>query len=103
MAYPAKSPAELQRELGEAFRRIRISRRLTQKELAEKAGVVPRSIIKLERGAGSTVETMVRALNALGAAEAISLLAPVPQISPMALLRHEARQPKRVRHSLRKP
>jgi transcriptional regulator with XRE-family HTH domain len=96
-----KSPLELQQELGAALQALRISRRLTQAEVADKAGLALRSLASLERGEGSSVDTLVRALNALEATDAIAKLAPTPQVSPLAMLRHEAGRPKRVRHRTR--
>jgi len=94
----AKSPQELQRDLGAALRTLRIARGLTQAEVAAKAGVAQRSIAALERAGKSSLETFVRALNALDAAEVIARLAPRPQVSPLALLHHEGEGPRRVRH-----
>ncbi|MDB6095219.1 MAG: transcriptional regulator, family [Verrucomicrobia bacterium] len=92
-----KSTAELQAELGQALRALRINRQLTQENLAVKAGVSLRSLANLERNGGATLQTLVRALNAMGAAGTISQLVPQPQISPLAMLRHETGRPQRVR------
>lgn len=99
----AKSPAELQHDLGDALRALRINRRLTQADVAAKAGLAQRSLASLERGEGSSVETLVRTLNALNATDAIAKLAPTPQVSPLAMLRHDAGLPQRVRHRTRAP
>jgi transcriptional regulator with XRE-family HTH domain len=93
-----KSPAELQRDLGAALRSLRVSAGQTQSELAAKAGVALRSIATLERSGNSSLETFVRALNALQAADVIAKLAPQPQVSPLALLRHGDNVRRRVRH-----
>jgi transcriptional regulator with XRE-family HTH domain len=98
MTGPAKSPAELQRELGAALRTLRINRRLTQAEVAAKAGVALRSLATLERAGNSSLETFVRTLNALQAADVIAKLAPQPQVSPLAMLRNQGSAPRRVRH-----
>ena len=92
-----KSPKELQQDLGVALRNLRINRGLKQVEVAAKAGIALRSLANMERGAGSTIETLVRTLNALGAADVIAKLAPPPQVSPLAMLRKESRLPLRVR------
>jgi transcriptional regulator with XRE-family HTH domain len=92
-----KSPADLQQQLGAGIRALRISRQLTQRDLAGKAGVSHQSVAKLERAAGSTVETLVRLLHALNATELITNLAPQIQVSPLALLR-SPKPPQRVRH-----
>src|SRR4051812_32951452 len=91
-----KSPADLQSDLGRAIRALRISRRLTQRDLAAKANISPLAVAKLERAEGSNVTTLVRVLHALDAAEFIQHLAPTPQVSPLALLR-SAEAPQRVR------
>jgi transcriptional regulator with XRE-family HTH domain len=96
-----KSPMELQRDLGAALRSIRLNSGMTQAEVAAKAGVALRSFAALERSGNSSLETFVRALKALQAADVIAKLAPQPQVSPLALLRHGDRVPRRVRH--RKP
>ena len=90
-----RSPAELQSELGERLRALRLNRNLAQSEVAAKAGVSLRSVINLEGGRGSTVETLVRVLNAMDAADK-------PQISPLALL-HSPRPQRRVRRPRFKP
>ncbi len=94
------TPAELQQKLGSGLRGLRLQKNFTQKELAEKAGVAPRSLTNLENGKGSSIETLVRALKALGATSAIENLAPAATISPLALLRtptppQRARKPRK--------
>jgi transcriptional regulator with XRE-family HTH domain len=96
-----KSPAELQRDLGAALRALRLNSGLTQSETAAKAGVSLRSLATLERSGNSSLETFVRALNALNAADVIAKLAPQPQVSPLAMLRHGGNGPRRVRHRSR--
>ncbi len=97
MTYTVKSPAELQRELGAAVRALRVNRGLMQSEVAAKAGVSLRSLATLEQSGSSSLETFVRALNALQAADVIAKLVPQPQVSPLAMLRHQGRAPQRVR------
>jgi transcriptional regulator with XRE-family HTH domain len=101
MEYSIKSPIELQHDLGETVRAIRVGRGLTQSEVAAKAGVALRSLANLERTGNSSLETFVRALNALQAADVISKLAPQPQVSPLAMLRHGGQAPRRVRRRSR--
>jgi transcriptional regulator with XRE-family HTH domain len=96
-----KSPAELQHGIGSALRKLRINRGLTQAEVAAKAGVALRSLAALERRGNSSLKTFVRALNALQATDMIAKLAPQPQVSPLAILRHGADEPRRVRHRRR--
>lgn len=96
-----RTPEELQIDLGSRVRAQRIHRRMTQAEVAAKAGVGLRSVIALEKGTGSTVETFVRVLKALGAEDLITELLPEPEISPMAMLLKRSKPVLRVRHSRR--
>ena len=90
---------QLQRQLGEAVRRLRLEHDVDQMTLAEIAGVSRRTVINLEQGRGATTATLVSVVDALGAAEWIETLCPPPTLSPMALLRmqqeQERNQPKR--------
>ena len=81
---------------------MRLNRRMTQAEVAAKAGVSLRSLAALERVGNSSLETFVRALNALQGADVIAKLVPQPTVSPLALLRSHGSAAPRVRHSTRK-
>jgi transcriptional regulator with XRE-family HTH domain len=81
-----KSPDEIVADLGERLRALRLGADLTQAAVADKAGVSERSLRDLESGQGSTVETLVRVLKALGVQDLIGAIAPRPAISPMQLL-----------------
>jgi transcriptional regulator with XRE-family HTH domain len=93
-----QSPSELQRELGETVRALRVNRGLTQAEAAAKAGVALRSLAALERAGKSSLETFVRALSALQASDVIGKIAPQPQVSPLAVLHNQGKARRRVRH-----
>lgn len=85
--------------IGSAIRSFRVARHLTQNEAAAKAGLSLKALASLERGEGSSLETFVRALQALGATHVIETMAPRPRVSPIALLKSD-RPPQRVRHRL---
>lgn len=92
------TPDEIQAAIGERMKRLRLDRKLTQIDAAAKAGVSRRSLQKLESGAGSTLDTYVRVLKALGQLDTLDLLAPKPTVSPMELLdtgRPRQRAPRR--------
>ena len=82
-----KSPAELRSELGAAIKASRLSRNLTQSQVASKADIALRALVHLEAGDGSSTDTLVRTLKAMGAADMIGRLVPPPGISPIALLK----------------
>ncbi len=81
------TPEELAKELGSRLRAMRIHRDLEQVELAERAGVAVRTLRALELGQGSTTETLLRVLKALESLQGLEALAPVPSVSPLALLK----------------
>jgi transcriptional regulator with XRE-family HTH domain len=93
-----KTPDELQANLGERLRRLRLSRNIDQRAAAAKAGISERALRNLESGNGSTVETLLRTLKALGYTQGIEMLAPETTVDPLALL-HRAKPPQRVRRS----
>lgn len=84
------------------MRAIRLSRNLRQSELAAKAGLSLRSVHNLEAGAGSTIESLVRVLKALDASDALEMLAPQPQVSPLQVLRQGAQARRQGRRRARK-
>jgi len=81
------SPHELEVALGSRLRELRLRQNLGQAEVAASAGVGRKAIYTLESGGGSTVETLLRVLKALGITDPIAALAPAPQVSPLAVLR----------------
>ncbi|WP_329832687.1 helix-turn-helix transcriptional regulator [Stenotrophomonas geniculata] len=84
---PIKSPDEILADLGERIKQRRLASGLTQKTLADKAGVSRRAVIELEAGTGSTLQTLARVLKAMDLGDSLSTLVPVPRVSPMSMLR----------------
>ena len=81
-----QSPEELQQALGARLRAVRLARNLRIADVAAKGGLDNPRIMRLEHGSGSTVDTLMRYLNALGIAEqALAQIAPTPTVSPIAL------------------
>jgi transcriptional regulator with XRE-family HTH domain len=78
---------ELERLIGTHLRTLRIRRGLTQRQLAEHAGVSLSAVGNAEGGKGATVGTFVRLLKALGKADWLDTLAPQVSISPVQMLR----------------
>ena len=98
MDQTSQTPTELQRDLGQRLRRLRIDRDLSQEQLAGKAGVSLKTLRNLELGAGSSVDTLLRTLKALGVPNLLDSLAPAPGVSPIALLKGPD-VPRRVRRA----
>jgi putative transcriptional regulator len=62
---------------------IRLSRNITQAQLAEKAGVSSRTIGRLEKGQGVSVDTFIRIMMALGIQQNLEALLPDPTVRPI--------------------
>jgi transcriptional regulator with XRE-family HTH domain len=62
---------------------IRLSRNITQIQLAKEAGVSLRTIGRLEKGQGVSVDTFIRILTALGIQQNLEALLPDPTVRPV--------------------
>ena len=88
---PSTTVEEGEESFGRAVRRLRLARRLTQAELAQRANVSLSALKNLERGGGSSLASVVRVARALGRAEWLDAFAPAePDFSPMAMLHARA-------------
>lgn len=88
-------------ELGARLARLRISRDLTQKDLAKRAGIGLRTLQRLETGAAAAqLSSLVKVCQALGLADRLEQLAPEESFSPIAV--HEKAGKRRQRASGRR-
>jgi putative transcriptional regulator len=76
---------------------IRLARNVTQVQLAVEAGVSPRTIRRLEKGQGVSLDTFIRVLRALGIQENLVALLPDPSIQPVQRVAGTRTQRKRAR------
>ena len=76
---------------------IRLSRNITQAQLAEEAGVSPRTIGRLEKGQGVSVDTFIRIMIALGIQQSLEALLPDPSVRPIERVGIGAGERKRAR------
>ena len=102
----------LEQTLGRNVRAVRLARRLTQLEVAERANISLGAVKHLESGAGATTTTLVKVLRALGAEPWLDTLAPpapAAAFDPLQLLQQRQQQaaakkgPSRVRRSSTHP
>jgi transcriptional regulator with XRE-family HTH domain len=85
------------RRLGGQIAVARKRRRLTQVELAQKAGLSFLTVIRIEKGSPTTeLGSYVRVLWAMGLEQAVSTIA-APQLDEVGQTLERARLPKRVR------
>jgi transcriptional regulator with XRE-family HTH domain len=79
---------EIQLELGRRLKQLRLSRNLTQLDVAKRAAVPRSSLQKIEESGKATVETLVRVLKVFDVDGAAVVPEP-PSISPIALFHRE--------------
>lgn len=71
MTFNLSTPVEVLHELGARLRAQRLAQSLTQRELAHMAGLSLGALRKLETDGQCSLETLVRAVQALGLQEAL--------------------------------
>ncbi len=71
MAFNLSTPAEILHALGLRLREQRLAQSLTQRDLAQMAGLSLGALRKLETDGQCSLETLVRAAQALGLLEAL--------------------------------
>ena len=89
-------------KLGEAMKRLRLERNVSQKELAGSAGVAISSIAALERGENISLKTLIPLLRALNSLHMLSDFLKEPEISPIAYAKQLDSQKTRKRASATK-
>lgn len=92
--------------LGKQIRDLRLRQNLTQADLARLANIDRTTVVRIERGEGGSINSLVQLARALGREDWLSEFAPPePGVSPMQMLRDrqhkDARQRVRARPSER--
>lgn len=104
MDFPSTSPdAAVLREIGERVARLRLRRNLTQAELAKRAGVSKRTVLRLESGESTQLTNLIRVLRALGMLEDVLRAIPAAQASPIEQLQANGKQRRRASPSSSPP
>ena len=82
-------------ELGNRIAQYRLNRNLTQKALAEEAGVSKRTIIRTEQGYSTQGSNLIRILRALDLLQNLEALIPQPVASPIQQAKMHGKMRKR--------
>lgn len=82
-------------ELGTRLKRTRLQRNLTQRKLAEEAGISLATVRNLEDGKPSQLVTLIRVLRVLGLLGGLERAVPEPLPSPIDELRLRGRERRR--------
>ncbi len=91
------SSARIEAALCKRLESIRLARNTTQAQLAEQAGVSPRTIGRLEKGQGVSLDTFIRVVTALGIQGSLETLLPDPSVRPMERAAQRGGERKRAR------
>lgn len=94
------SNAEIIQSLGTQYKTYRLRAELTQKEVAEKAGVSLITLRAFENGkaVNITMGNLLALLRVIEQLEGITEILPEIPISPYQLLKLQSKQKKRIRH-----
>jgi len=82
-------------EIGGRLKRRRLNRNLTQQEVAAQAGLTRMTVGEFERGASSSMMTLIRILRVLEALEELENFLPDTGPSPLQLAKLQGRQRQR--------
>ena len=76
--------------IGERLAALRLARNLTQRQVAEQAGLGLRTVQRLEQGAAAThLSGFIRVCRVLDLVERLDTFIPEPPVSPMAQLQQQ--------------
>lgn len=89
--------SQIEKELCLRIEKIRLSRNMPQEQLAIEAGISLRTIGRLEKGQGVSLDTFIRVLMALHIQENFKVLLPDPDIRPIERVKIRGRERKRAR------
>lgn len=95
--YSTASSQAIEADLGARLQALRLARNVSQATLAEEAGVSRRTITRLEHGDGTSLDTLIRVMRALGLADRLDLLLPDPAVRPVERVRLKGRERQRAR------
>lgn len=91
------SDTAIGKKFGTRLKAYRISKEMTQQELATESGVGVSTIAKIESGQSVSFALLISVMRTLGLLENIDMLVPEQKPSPLELLKIQGKQIKRVR------
>jgi transcriptional regulator with XRE-family HTH domain len=94
--------AELQADIGQQLRLLRLRGTFDQRQVAREAGVALNVVKHLESGRGATLKSFIKVLRVLGRADWLSTLSPLVSISPLQMVKAKAARQRAPRKKTRR-
>ncbi|MDE2675021.1 MAG: helix-turn-helix transcriptional regulator [Paracoccaceae bacterium] len=95
--YSTASCEAITTELGQRLDRIRLSRNVSQKDLAREAGISRSTLTRLACGKPVSLDSFVRIMQALKLTDQLAALLPDPSIRPVDRARFAGKERRRAR------
>lgn len=95
MDFSTSSSSVISSALCKRLDEIRLSKNISQAELAKQAGVSRSTLTRMADGKSISLDSFVRVIKALGLAEHLAALLPDPTIRPVELAAREGQQRQR--------
>ncbi len=97
MDWNSLSNTSIVQETGKRLKDFRLAKKLTQQQLAERAGVSLFTVAQIEKGKPVSVSMLIAVMRVLRLLDNLELLLPEQEISPVELLKLKGKQPQRIR------
>ncbi len=97
MDWNSLSNTQINHEIGKRIKQLRLQKRITQKELAEKAGISLFTVSNIEKGNNISLHLLIAVFRVLKIVNNLEQLLPEIEISPVQILKLKGNTPKRVK------
>ena len=93
--FSTSSSAAIAAALCKRLEEIRLSKNISQAELARQAGVSRSTMTRVADGQSVSLDSFIRVVKALGLADHLAALLPDPEVRPVELARHDGQHRRR--------
>ena len=95
MDFKTSSSTAIASALCKRLEEIRLSKNISQAELAKQAGVSRSTLTRIADGNSVSLDSFIRVIKALGLADHLATLLPDPSVRPVELVTHQGHQRQR--------
>jgi len=99
MDWNSLSNIQILLEVGKRVKEIRLQKRLTQREVAERAGVSLFTMTQIEKGKSVSLSMLIPVLRVLKLLNNLEQLFPEQELSPVEVMRLKGKAPQRIKLS----